>query len=568
MDAIQTTNKAANFGLHNSSAAAVHGKRVLLIYPPVRLSAIPLYPPFGLLSIAAVLEKAGLHTEILDLNYLRLPFEKLKIELKKRKFDVIGIGGMTTVYYYMKFLSIYLKKEYPEVPIIGGGSACSATPNVVLERTGIDVACIGEGEPIIVTLVAKLITGGDLSDIPGLWYKDRNGDIHQNEGRPRMANITDLPFPAYHLVDMEPYIENSIAFKHKKNPLMQARIKRYGIDIDRATRPVMLFTKRGCPFGCNFCYRNFGRKVVYSTIDYTLDHMSFLEKKYNTVNFVFGDEIFNVSKDWVMEFCQRIIDEERCYILSTMNGLRANVLDREMMEIMHAAGFCSVGVGIESFYDPTLKAMKKGQSADHIFKAIKTIREVGFHINSAQLLFGYETDSNESMEINIRTLEELDMAYAGFAIPCPYPGTYLYDIAREKGLIPDEEEWLMELADKDISDKVINMSRLPDSELIYLAQYGEDSVRMNYMRKKYPILGWILHRMQYYGRKRGVDTFKILKGLKDSIKTMRVPRGISRSGLIRDEYIREEVLQILDSYAMENQSQLDPQNKPLMENLV
>jgi radical SAM superfamily enzyme YgiQ (UPF0313 family) len=199
---------------------------------------------------------------------------------------------------------------------------------------------------------------------------------------------------------MERYISNAEIYKNKKNEVSEARIKKLNLDRTKAARPVMIFSKRGCPFGCNFCYRNFGRKVVGLSVQHILDHMAFLEKNYNTINFVFGDEIFNVDKKWVMEFCDAVIDEKRNYILNVGNGLRANVVDKEMMEKMMEAGFCSVAVGIESFYPDTLKDMKKGQTAEEIIDAVRIIKDTGFHLASAQFLFGYPSDCKKSMETN------------------------------------------------------------------------------------------------------------------------------------------------------------------------
>ncbi len=411
---------ADRFILFSGKAKQLEGIRVLLIYPPVRLNQEPLYPPFGLLSIASVLEKAGAKVEIIDLNMLRLSFDSLKKEIAKRQFDIVATGGMTTVYYYMKFLSFYLKREYPGVPLIAGGTACSGSPEVVMKNTKFDVAVLGEGEPVIIEIIFKLLNNKDLSEVPGIIFR-KNGGISKTEGRPRMQNIEDLPLPAYHLIDMERYISNSDIYKNKKNKVSEARIERLGLDRTKANRPIMIFSKRGCPFGCNFCYRNFGRKVVGLSVKNILNHLSFLEKEYNTINFVFGDEIFNVDKRWVMEFCNAIISEKRKYIFSVGNGLRANILDREMMEKMMEAGFCSVAVGIESFYDPTLKDMQKGQTSAEVANAIRIIKDTGFHLVSAQFLFGYPSDCKESMDVNVKMCKELDLKNAGFAIPCPYP---------------------------------------------------------------------------------------------------------------------------------------------------
>jgi anaerobic magnesium-protoporphyrin IX monomethyl ester cyclase len=469
--------------------------RVLLIYPPVRLSASPRYPPYGFLYLGAVLREAGIDVEVMDINLLRLPFDEVMQRLDEMKFDVIGIGGMTTVYYYMKLLSLELKSRYPDVPIIGGGSACSASPEVVLRNTGFDVVCIGEGEPIISDLVRRLADNESIADIPGIAYLGHDGEPVLSSERARMPDMLSLPYPAYDLVDMDTYLRNNSAV-YTRVPGVQERVEELGIDPDRVVRPMTLFTKRGCPFGCNFCYRNFGRKVAHSSVDYTLDHMSFLEERFNTQHFIFNDEIFNVDKHWVMEFCQRLIDEDRRYILGANNGFRANVLDRDMVMALKEAGFCQIGIGIESFYDPTLKAMQKGQTAAQVFNAIRLTKEAGLHINSAQLLFGYETDGEESMKANVEALTELGFTWANYSIPCPYPGTYLYGIAREAGHIEDEEHWLMELADRDISDRVINLSNMSEAELRGWIRWGDDQLKINHLRPSHPIVAGVLDHLQ------------------------------------------------------------------------
>jgi anaerobic magnesium-protoporphyrin IX monomethyl ester cyclase len=545
-------NVAKDFKLFDQSDRMLGGVNVLLIYPPVRLTQQPLYPPFGLLSIASVLEKAGAKVEILDLNMRRLTFSELKVELAGRTFDVMGTGGMATVYYYMKLLAEYFKKEYPQVPIIAGGTACSGSPAVVAERTKFDVTVLGEGEPVIIDVIHALLNKSSLSEVPGIIYKDKSGNLIRTAERPRMANLEELPFPAYHLVDMDKYIANSNIYKIKKNKVSEARITALNLDRTKANRPIMIFSKRGCPFGCNFCYRNFGRKVVGMSVQHTLDHMAFLEKKYNTINFIFGDEIFNVDRNWVMEFCEAIISEKRNYILNVGNGLRANLVDQEMMLKMKEAGFCSVAVGIESFYEPTLKDMLKGQSTEVIAQAVKVINSSGFHLSSAQFLFGYPSDGPESMAINVRMCKELGLKNAGFSIPCPYPGTLLYEKALKEGYLHDEEGWLMELADKDISDRIINMSGKPDKELKKLIWEAEDEIKLFFIRKDFPILGSALTILQKIGRKMNVSSFDVLKGIKDNGKNLllhgRLPGRMLKSGSANHIHIRDEALDLLKNW--------------------
>ena len=544
-----------NYNLFGNDEKLLDKVKVLLIYPPVRLSQQPLYPPFGLLSIASVLEKAGAKVEILDLNMKRFTFSELKREIAKREFDVVGTGGMATVYYYMKFLAAYFKREYPNIPLIGGGTACSGSPNVVIEKTKFDVIVLGEGEPIIIDVVYSLLNRKDLSEIPGIMYKDETGKICKTKARSRMQNIEELPLPAYHLIDMEKYISNSNIYKNKQHKVSEARIKALSLDRNKANRPVVIFSKRGCPFGCNFCYRNFGRIVVGMSVQHTLDHMAFLEKEYNTINFVFGDEIFNVDRHWVIEFCNAIIAEKRNYILSVGNGLRANVVDQEMIIKMKEAGFCSVAIGIESFYNPTLEAMNKGQKPEVIANAIRAARSSGLQLSSAQFLFGYPSDGPASMKINVEMCKELGLKNVGFSIPCPYPGTILYEKAIKEGYLHDEEGWLMELADREISERVINMSGMPEDELMNLITSGEDEVKMFFITKDYPFLGSVLTYIQKVGRRFNFSAFDKLKGIKDGSKNLilhgRLPGRILKSGGTDDVHIKIEALDLLQKWNLE-----------------
>ncbi len=60
----------------------------------------------GFLHIASVLQEAGIDVDILDLNALRTNFSKTKKIINSKQFHVVGIGGMTTIYYYLKLSNI------------------------------------------------------------------------------------------------------------------------------------------------------------------------------------------------------------------------------------------------------------------------------------------------------------------------------------------------------------------------------------------------------------------------------------------------------------------------------
>jgi hypothetical protein len=136
--------------------------------------------------------------------------------------------------------------------------------------------------------------------------------------------------------------------------------------------------------------------------------------------------------------------------------------------------------------------------------------------------------------------------------------TYLFDKALEEGYLVDVESWLMELADRDISDRIINMSNLSEQEMTRLITEGQDEIKMHFISKDYHIWEWFLIRFQKMGRKVGINSFDILKGIKDGMKNLIVkgkwPKMWSISGGTNDTYIREEILELLEKWDSEAKS--------------
>ena len=58
---------------------------------------------------------------------------------------------------------------------------------------------VGEGEETIVELVKALGNGHGLSEIKGIYYKDKNKFVFTG-GRTLIENLDNIPFPARHLL--------------------------------------------------------------------------------------------------------------------------------------------------------------------------------------------------------------------------------------------------------------------------------------------------------------------------------------------------------------------------------
>ncbi len=151
--------------------------KILLINPPIRKWAKPNCFPSGLGYLASVLLDAGYEVEALDINAHCYSRQEVETRIEASDANVFGTGGLITVYGYIKWLTQVIKRYHPDKTVIGGGSSASSITRTFLERTKADIAVIGEGELTLLELVHALREGSDLKGLPGIWYKDGNGQI-------------------------------------------------------------------------------------------------------------------------------------------------------------------------------------------------------------------------------------------------------------------------------------------------------------------------------------------------------------------------------------------------------
>ena len=116
--------------------------KVLFIVPEVRLDSEPNHIPFWAGILAAIVEQKGGQVAILDLNALRtkyggkqVPSEIIVKEISSEKWDMVGIGGLTTTYARIKQLAPLIRKYSPDSLFVGGGGWSTYNPTEILELT-------------------------------------------------------------------------------------------------------------------------------------------------------------------------------------------------------------------------------------------------------------------------------------------------------------------------------------------------------------------------------------------------------------------------------------------------
>jgi len=381
-------------------------RRVTLIYSRMNTS---IQPPLGILLIASVLEAEGHNVQVFD----PLPGDwKFIEEIKSFNPDIVGISIMTMEYPQALNIVKTLRSEVPNAIYCAGGVHPTALPEQTINDLGLDFVVVGEGEYTMREICANVQSLKDLKNVEGIVYKE-NGKIITNGRRPLIKNLDELPPPARYLLNMEWYLTPP--------GLVRGEFLK---------RTLGLFASRGCPYNCIFCGSNniFGRRVRRRSVANVIEELKLLIKQYDIDGYFFYDDTFTLDPKWVMDFC-KALREERIF-LKWGCQVRVNTVSEEMLRSIQEAGCMQIDVGVESGSEKVLKNLKKGTTTEMIKRAFDLIHKTGIRA-LATFVVGSPGETMEDVEMTLKLAKEISPDYVRFFYLTPFPGSELYDMAKE-----------------------------------------------------------------------------------------------------------------------------------------
>ncbi len=385
-------------------------KTVLLIYP--KYTYPRKNPPLGLAFLASYIRREGYNPIIIDLNIEDYSDKDISERVRQYNPIVIGFSFMTNQYGECLRLAGLIKSSIRSTYIAVGGPHVSALSKEILQESiAIDFSVIGEGEITFVELLKALESGdSNFHHINGICYRE-NGSIVQTKPRDLIEDVDSLPFPAWDLI----------------------RVEKYSVFSIEEGNTFALLSSRGCPGQCTFCdsHTIFGRKFRARTARNIFSEIEFLHKKYGMTKFDFVDDMITLRKDRILELCQLI--KESGISFRWMSNARVNTLDEEMMKAMQESGCIRIDVGVESGDPVVRKIAKKRTTNEQIINVHKWAKEIGIQIG-AFVMVGNLGETMESVKMTADLLKDIGEDVM-ISISCPFPGTDLYKIAREKGYL-------------------------------------------------------------------------------------------------------------------------------------
>jgi len=424
--------------------------RVCLVNPPIIQPKSPgvipnPFQPLGLAYIAAVLEENH-KVSIIDAPgkgwrnllsidreryYLGLSFEEIFRQVKSFSPDVVGI----TIPFSFNSRSAFkvasiVKSIDKEIPTILGGPHPSIRPLETLSRPDVDFVVIGEGERTFPELLQKLEQprANALKDIAGIAYLE-SGKPTVNPYRPLVNDLDTLPFPARHLLPMEEYFLASQA----------DRLYRGGA-LEKGVRWASMITSRGCPYQCVFCSIHIvmGRQWRARSPENVVEEIEDLVSTYEIRHITFEDDNMTLDKNRARRICDLIVEHHLDIEWSMPNGVRADTLDRTLIERMKDSGCRWVFVAPESGDQRIVnQIIKKKIDLKKVEEAVSFLVKVRITVDAA-FVIGFIGETKEDILKTIHyaeKLKKLGVARCNVAIAIPLYGTELYEQARKAGYL-------------------------------------------------------------------------------------------------------------------------------------
>ncbi len=362
-----------------------------------------LFPPLGLLSIAAYMEREGHQIVVRDLAVQK------KRENKYKHYDIVGISTDTTR--HRQALRLARRAKAEGCTVVMGGPHPGYVDEEILSTRHVDFIVRGEGEVTFSELVASLEKRGvPLDSIQGLSFLSE-GRLIRTSSRPFIENLDELPLPARHLVDLDDY----------------RKMKFGGRDI------TPLITSRGCPYRCAFCASShfFGTKVRTRSVASVLKELESLYHQYHFKAVAFVDDTFNLFPKRVVEICQGIRERKLDLWWWCLSRIDLLLQNEEMIEEMVRAGAKSIFIGVESPNQSTLEELNKGFEVEETVRTVAMLKRKGLQIHASYILGGLH-DTVETIRETIRFAKKLDANVAQFSILTPYPGTAVYEQVKHR----------------------------------------------------------------------------------------------------------------------------------------
>lgn len=404
--------------------------QVCLIIPPSPfLLDERVFVSLGILKVAAVLEKNGYKTEVLDLSGVQNYTDVVRDYVSSSSTKIYGITSTTPqmpAAYNIRavlgdFTGVKVILGGPHPTLVGAAykkevkKAFRGRAHTAFEKLfhSYDVLVLGDGEKAILRAIQE--------DCLGVV----DGDDPTNDFFLKNQELNESPYPARHLVDLTSY--------------------NYTIEGHRATS---LIAQLGCPFGCGFCGGRESamlRRIRTRTTENIVKEIEDLYHTYKFTGFMLYDDELNVNKNMI-ELMNGISDlQTKLNQKFALRGfIKSQLFTDEQAKAMVKAGFKWILVGFESGSPMILDNMNKKATREQNTRCFHIARNNGLKIKALMSL-GHPGESRKTIYETGEWLLQVKPDDFDVTIITTYPGSPYYDDA----ILHESGDWVYKLPNGD-----------------------------------------------------------------------------------------------------------------------
>jgi len=364
--------------------------------------------PLGVVYLATILHDKGYDVAVYDEDRSKIFADKAGNPTSDiLNSDVIGVSVISPTANKAYTLLKNIKNTHPQIRTIAGGPHLLGRKQATKFRQYADAVVQKEAENII----EEAIRG------------ERTGIIEGN----LIEDLDTLPIPDLQLID---YSKNRYLDFFKLTPIS---------------------TTRGCPRNCEFCSVSniHGKSIRRRSVSHvTTELRQRVDEGYKRLFFV--DDNFSVQPNERIPLLEAMIREKKrgkwfdSIIVQDEVPAILKGGDRYIQQ-MKAAGIKTVMLGVESFDEKKLQAMRKHHKKNESIQAIRLLRKHGMVIYA----FGMakpELDDEQSIREQFDRLKQEGVSYADMTIETPVPGTSYWEKCKSKLITlkdgePDWDKW-------------------------------------------------------------------------------------------------------------------------------
>jgi len=362
---------------------------------------------------AGVLSRKNCSYSFLDCQHSNLDKRAIidYIRLKNPRL-IISLVSLPSIDSDLELLS-QIKTHFPETIMVAVGTVTRFFQNKILKDGGVDLV-LRNYYPFSsgIAELLQVTENQDFGQIPGATFI-KHGKLVQVPESSETSLNTLCP-PSYDGLDVRNY---------DKFEDMQGNYYSY----------VPIVGSRGCPFSCSYCPYplGFGRTCSYRSVESIVAEMEDLKSR-GVAGVMFRDQSFLMNKKLAMKICDLLLEKE--VKMSWVCESRVDHVSASLLAKMKRAGCKQIHYGVETGAPELIALGKPHASLEIIRKAFRLTKDAGIW-RTAHVILGWPDENLQPIEKTLKFIVELSPDTVNWNFLTPYPGTELYKLAKNEGLL-------------------------------------------------------------------------------------------------------------------------------------